>query len=49
MNIRARRMTFCETWVVDKIDTTHFRKPIDGIASDARGSMGAGVVLDSST
>lgn len=49
MNIKARRMTFCDTWVVERIETTHFRKPIAGIASDARGSMGIGVVLVSST
>lgn len=49
MNIRAKRMTFCDTWVVDRIDTTHFRNPIVGIASETSGSMGVGVTLHSST
>lgn len=26
-------MTFCVTCVVDKIVVTHFRKPVDGVAS----------------
>ena len=26
-------MTFCVTWVVDRIVTTHFRKPLEGRAS----------------
>lgn len=49
MNINASKMTFCVTWVVDKIVVTHLRKPMDGIASDMSGVVGIGVVLDSST
>lgn len=42
-------MTFWVTWVVDSIVVTHFRKPMDGIASGTRGVVGEGVVFDSST
>lgn len=33
MNRRARIMTFCVTWVVERIVVTHLRKPVVGIAS----------------
>ena len=49
MNIKASKMTFCVTCVVDRIVVTHLRNPMLGIASDMSGVVGIGVVLDSST
>lgn len=49
MNIKASKMTFCVTCVVDKIVVTHLRNPMVGIASDIRGVVGIGVMVDSST
>ena len=40
-------MTFCDTWVVDKIVVTHLRNPRLGVASDARGACGISVVVGS--
>ena len=33
MNSRAKMMTLGETWVVERIETTHFLNPLEGIAS----------------
>lgn len=33
MNIRASKITFCVTCVVDSIVATHLRNPTDGVAS----------------
>lgn len=49
MNIKAKRMTFCVTWVVERIVVTHFRNPNVGMASGTSGVAGIGAVLDSST
>ena len=49
MNIKASKMTFCVTCVVERMVVTHFRNPIEGFASDTRGVVGRGVILDSST
>jgi hypothetical protein len=37
MKRRARRITFCVTWVVVKIVVTHFKNPMVGNASGASG------------
>jgi hypothetical protein len=42
MNSNASNTTFCETWVVESIVVTHFRKPVVGIASAASGFNGEG-------
>ncbi len=49
MNINASKMTFCVTWVVDKIVVTHLRNPMVGMASDRRDVVGIGGEWDSST
>ena len=36
MNMRASRVTFCATCVVERMVVTHFRKPVEGTASCAR-------------
>ena len=45
----AKRTTFVETWVVDNIVVTHFRKPMVGFASGNKGCDGNGVDRASST
>ena len=42
MNMRARRMTFCDTCVMERIVVTHFRNPVVGVASVGSGALGIG-------
>lgn len=42
MNSKASRITFCVTWVVDRIVVTHFRKPVEGEASGTKAIRGRG-------
>ena len=35
-------MTFCETWVIERIVVTHFLKPVVGIASVGNWVLGIG-------
>lgn len=49
MNIKAKRITFWDTWVIESIVVTHFRKPVVGIASETSGAAGLGVTAASST
>lgn len=49
MNIKANRMTFWDTCVIDKIVVTHLRNPVVGIASGTRGVIGPGNFGSSST
>jgi len=48
MNSNANNMTFCVTWVVERIVTTHFLNPLEGIASSRNRFTGEDVELRSS-